>query len=540
VVPVPDGISATAETHAAIRLAWSPPAGGAVDRYDVFRGEERISTTEATEFRDKDLRHTTRYCYSLRSVDAAGNRSLPSAPACAQTLVPRPPSMPGSFEVAVQPGNKVSLSWQESRGDLGVSFYNILRDEKRIASAKTVSASDAGLKTLGEYCYQVVAIDPAGNRSPPAGPVCVKIPDTTPPTVPEGLEAKAPGEQEVTLTWEPATDDVAVTRYDVTRAEKVVVAAAEPRATDRGLVAATQYCYTVRACDAAGNCSASSRVACAVTPDLTPPSAPAKLTARAPPGKGIELEWEAAIDNVGVTRYEVARGTETVARLGPVTTWGEEGLRAAREYCYTVIAADQAGNRSRPSPRACTTVPDVTPPSIPGNGGATPVSTSRMFLSWSASTDDVGVTGYEVLRDGKLVTRVSGTRARETGLQTATEYCYTVVAFDGAGNRSAPTPPLCGRTTDGTAPGAPENLEVRQVSAGNVMLKWEPSEKTGALYRIYGSGGKSIGLTKDRLFSMTGAVFGPHRCFVVSAVDEKGRESTKTPEVCAEEADPRR
>ena len=71
----------------------------------------------------------------------------------------------------------------------------------------------------------------------------------------------------------------------------------------------------------------------------------------------------------------------------------------------------------------------------------TPVSTSRIDLSWTASSDNVGVTGYTVRRDGVVVGTPTGTGFSDTGLAANTTYTYTVSASDAAGNESAESAP---------------------------------------------------------------------------------------------------
>src|SRR4029077_13543274 len=80
---------------------------------------------------------------------------------------------------------------------------------------------------------------------------------------------------------------------------------------------------------------------------------------------------------------------------------------------------------------------DTTAPSTPGSLTATAASTSQINLSWTASTDNVGVTGYRVYRAGTLIATVGAVTAyQNTGLTAATTYSYTVQAIDAAGNAS--------------------------------------------------------------------------------------------------------
>jgi hypothetical protein len=88
---------------------------------------------------------------------------------------------------------------------------------------------------------------------------------------------------------------------------------------------------------------------------------------------------------------------------------------------------------------------DVTPPSAPGAPAATSIGTTNATLSWTASTDDVGVTRYDVSRNGAFVGSVtppaSGSPTfTDTGLTPATTYTYVVTAFDAAGNHTASPP----------------------------------------------------------------------------------------------------
>ncbi len=79
---------------------------------------------------------------------------------------------------------------------------------------------------------------------------------------------------------------------------------------------------------------------------------------------------------------------------------------------------------------------DTTPPSTPDNLQATAFSASQIDLSWDASTDDVGVTGYRIYRDGTQIDTTASSTYQDTGLSASTSYMYTVSAIDGAENES--------------------------------------------------------------------------------------------------------
>src|SRR3990172_187801 len=107
----------------------------------------------------------------------------------------------------------------------------------------------------------------------------------------------------------------------------------------------------------------------------------------------------------------------------------------------------------------------VYPPSVPVNLSATAISSNQISLSWSASTDNVGVAGYYIYRDGIQRGSAINTSTTDAGLGASTQYCYTVSAYDVAGMESAQSSPQCATTqAAGTAPSAPTGINA---TAGN-------------------------------------------------------------------------
>ncbi|TAL48897.1 hypothetical protein EPN83_02980 [Patescibacteria group bacterium] len=96
---------------------------------------------------------------------------------------------------------------------------------------------------------------------------------------------------------------------------------------------------------------------------------------------------------------------------------------------------------------------DVTAPSTPTGLTATAISSSQIDLSWTASTDNVGVTSYRVYRDNALVANPSTTSYSDTGLTAATTYAYAVSALDAAGNESARSATSSATTLSAAVPG---------------------------------------------------------------------------------------
>jgi len=133
------------------------------------------------------------------------------------------------------------------------------------------------------------------------------------------------------------------------------------------------------------------------------------------------------------------------------------GLTPATAYTLRVRAKDAAGNLSALSAAVTFTTAaapvDTTAPTTPGTPVASAITSSGATLTWAASTDNVGVTGYTVFRrvgttDTQLATSTGPTTAL-TGLTAATAYTVVVRARDAAGNLSAASNPVTFTTLTG-------------------------------------------------------------------------------------------
>jgi len=105
-----------------------------------------------------------------------------------------------------------------------------------------------------------------------------------------------------------------------------------------------------------------------------------------------------------------------------------------------------------PTPTPNTTAPDTTAPSAPMHLHSMGTTESSVSLMWGAATDNVGVTGYRVYRNGTQIAQVTGTIYNSTGLNPGTSYSYTVRAVDAAGNVSTPSNTLTISTQAAPAP----------------------------------------------------------------------------------------
>jgi chitodextrinase len=178
-------------------------------------------------------------------------------------------------------------------------------------------------------------------------------------------------------------------------------------------------------------------------PDTEAPTVPTGLTAQEVSSSQINLSWTASTDNVGVTNYRIYQGEAQIATSN-TTSYQDKGLTVDTSYTYTVSSADAAGNESAKSSQvSATTQPtppvDTLAPTVPAGLTAQAISSSQINLTWSASTDNIGVTGYKIYRNGVLLTtyNLQLTTYSDTGLIPNTTYTYTISSFDAANNESA-------------------------------------------------------------------------------------------------------
>lgn len=118
--------------------------------------------------------------------------------------------------------------------------------------------------------------------------------------------------------------------------------------------------------------------------------------------------------------------------------------------------------------------PDTEPPTTPTNVTVTGTTSSTVSLTWTASTDDVGVTGYDIYRGNSLAGSSTTTSFTDTGLAANTTYSYTVVARDASGKQSAASTPVSattsGVTQDFSLTATPASLSVARGASGSVSI----------------------------------------------------------------------
>ncbi|MBN1952329.1 MAG: T9SS type A sorting domain-containing protein [Bacteroidales bacterium] len=183
--------------------------------------------------------------------------------------------------------------------------------------------------------------------------------------------------------------------------------------------------------------------------DDTPPTVPANLRSTGITPTSVSLAWNASTDNVGIQSYQVYRNGGLISTTGQLSLT-DQGLSAATTFSYTVSAVDAAGNESsKSSTLQVTTLAaiDTEKPSPPGNLYAVATSSTEIELTWDEATDDDGIAGYRIYRDGELLGNTNQEGFADSGLNPDTEYTYAVYALDNSGNQSETAASISIRTT---------------------------------------------------------------------------------------------
>jgi hypothetical protein len=192
-----------------------------------------------------------------------------------------------------------------------------------------------------------------------------------------------------------------------------------------------------------------------------PPDKTAPAVAITAPTDGASVSGSVAVDasatdNVGVTSVGFAVdgtsiGTDTTE---PYEVPWNTTLIANGAHTLTAQAADAAGNMGTSTAIGVTVANaiDATPPDPPGDLQASVGGPKQVSLTWAAASDDVGVTGYEVSRDGTVLATTSALGYVDTSIQPGTTATYSVIAIDPSGNRSDAA------TVDATTPSVPTSF----------------------------------------------------------------------------------
>ena len=386
--------------------------------------------------------------------------------------------------------SEVSLQWAaDSSGDS--DGYNVYANGNYIDTVFDTSYSGAiDANSLVSYTIVAFGGDPV-EFSPASAPV--ELPEgliptdlTIPPSKPGDLTAVVNGSA-LTLSWGASTDDEAVQGYNVYQNDQYLTTVLEP--VYQGTIdASATFNWYVVAFDIRQNFSEQSnrlRYPDTGPVDTTiPPSVPTQLSGQTSEGAANQLNanvsWQASTDDQQVAGYNVYLNGQyqtTVFDTTYATTINSSGFTD-----FSIVAFDFDGNFSSTS--STLTLPELTdpgaltePPTQPQNLQGS-INGTDLALSWTESTDNIRVGGYNLYQNNDYLTTVFDNSYSGTVVAGQT-FSYYVVAFDSNGNFSAPSDDLLlpegSATPSAEPPSTPENLAgtIEETADGFVVnLSW--------------------------------------------------------------------
>ncbi|NOU98474.1 fibronectin type III domain-containing protein [Paenibacillus planticolens] len=340
-------------TQNSLTLTWTASASSDCVGYDIYRGLTLLGTVTGTVYNVTGLTQATQYTFTVKAKDAANNiasGASVTATTAAQPADTTPPANVTGLTSSNLTSTGVTLSWTASVSS-DIKDYNVYNGSTLIATVTGVTYNVTGLTASTSYTFTVKARDTANNEA--SGTqinVTTAAPaDTTAPTNVTNLTTSGLTQTGVTLNWGAATDNVAVTGYDIYNGATFITTVNALTYNVTGLTASTQYTFTVKARDAAGNVS-SGTSATVTTLAVALPNPVTGLTVGTITSSSVQLTWTANADH-----YEVSYSTDgtsyTVANANVKgTSFTITGLNVSTTYTIKVAALDASNNRSTGNP----------------------------------------------------------------------------------------------------------------------------------------------------------------------------------------------
>jgi len=183
---------------------------------------------------------------------------------------------------------------------------------------------------------------------------------------------------------------------------------------------------------------------------------------------------------------------------------------------------------------------DEIAPTMPNNPVAIAASTNSAIVVWNFSTDNIGVAGYRIFRDDVEITTTPYPVFSDSGLISSDPNCYSIEAFDGAGNLSQRTANVCitlPEQLDQVAPTAASGLITNANSSYEIGLSWTPSQDNDVMgYDVFRDPSSAINLKIATVFASNFEDFNlfadAEYCYKVVAVDFAGNRSASSNSVC--------
>jgi chitodextrinase len=434
--------------------------------------------------------------YTLTASNAAGSSTATAAVTVSSAPDTTPPSTPTLVSASAKNANEVDITWTASTDNVTIAGYQILRNGSALGTVPGTSLiyADTTVSANTAYSYSVKAYDAAGNYSAAGNSLSVTTPGASPPagscpppatgaftgcyysnTTLSGNPVFVRADNQINFYWGNQSPDPSLPPLDFSIRWQgnfalsagvykfaVITSDGMRLYIDGNLIidrwrdqSANQY---VASQSVSGGThlivveyyehlgGATAQVSWANTSPAPPGPVISSFTATpasAAPGQPVTLSWTVS----GATAITIDNG------IGDVTVSPPIIVTPVVTTTYTLTASNPDGTSTAAATVAIATGPDTQPPSVPTLISASASAANEVDLKWTASTDNVAVVGYEIIRDGSAIGTVAATSLTyaDTTVNPVTTYVYTVKAYDATLNYSGASNSLSVTTPAGPA-----------------------------------------------------------------------------------------
>ena len=428
----PTNLAASAVSSSQINLSWTASTDNVgVTGYNVYRGGVQVGTPSGTSYSDTGLTPSTAYSYYVRAVDAAGNVSGNSntASATTQAGTPAPTVTISANPTSVSSGGSSTLTWSSTNAT-SCTASGGWSGSKATSGTQTLT----NLTSTAVYALTCTGTGGSANNSVTitvtSSGGTITIGETTAFSEDDGGNGNMLLVQDATLTQTATIQSIS---FYVTNAagnlRLGIYDATGPGGGPGALKAQTASFAPVVGWNTRN----------VATPVSLPPGT--YWLAYFPSSNNLAFAVNHSTGN-----YKYANRTFGTM---PATFPTVNGSGTTHWSLYATLSTGSSA--------------DTTAPSVPTNLAATAVSSSQINLTWTASTDNVGVTGYKIFRGGTQIGTSATNSFSNTGLTASTNYSYYVTAYDAAGNNSAQS-----NTASATTQASGFAITVTQTSNGTI------------------------------------------------------------------------
>ena len=378
---VPTNLQGSALSTTSIRITWNASqdntGGSGMRSYKVYRNSGGTAIAEVTTnaYTNTGLTQNTDYAYQVSAVDNAGNESAKCTAITVRTqqdptlIEPNPPQ---SLHTTGRTPTTIALAWSAPvENGAVIAQYVVYRHVSAsspvdsgvaVAVVTTLSTVLTNLQPSTTYHYTVTAVSNRSMESDHSNRVSTSTTDIA-PTDPTNVHATAVSGTWVDLAWNASTPPAGSTidfygvyfavnspfgGYSYTK----IADATQSSYHVTGLTGQQTYKFSIRAYDSLGRPSHYTEPISVTTQeadDVAPP-VPANLNASALDAYSIQLTWDAVTDTggSGLAGYELYRGG-TLLTTTTQAYFVDSNLQPLTTYSYTVLAKDNAGNKSAQS-----------------------------------------------------------------------------------------------------------------------------------------------------------------------------------------------